>query len=64
MTVEEINECRKKLEKEIKSHQNSIEHLRLDLKHLQSECSHKDIVHGCCMGESCSNCPDCGMSSN
>jgi hypothetical protein len=62
MTQEEIRIHKEKLEREIKEFQKQIEHKRLDLKHLQLECSHPNQYSASCMGEPCGGCPDCGWS--
>jgi len=62
MTQEEIRQRRIELEAKIQELRRQIDHVKVDLNHLRTFCSHPDMTHGSCMGESSGHCPDCGLS--
>lgn len=63
MTPAEVRERKAALEhigRELKRQQD---HLAVEYKHLQLDCGHPDIKCYNSYGDSCSRCPDCGLST-
>lgn len=63
MNQDQIKSEREKIEEEIADIKYQLDIARGRLKALQNRCKHPDMKSGCCMGESCSYCTDCGYES-
>lgn len=63
MTPTQIRAKRKKLEKQMKDLDRQIEHIRVEMGALSSECEHPNEYATSCMGDPGTHCPDCGHST-
>jgi hypothetical protein len=59
MNRNEVRQAKDAIYKAIKEHEFEIEQLRLDIRHLQSECEHPVKKQGSDMKDRFLYCPDC-----